>query len=243
MISSLSNEKIKLVRSLKEKKYRDRYSLFVVEGVKSVHEASQKAQILFVVVTQESIDKVPENTEVLLVTDKVFASVTGETTPQGMLAVVKKPDEKDFSGFCGKGLLLDRVRDPGNLGTIIRTAVATGFTNIFLIDTVDPYSPKVVRASMGGVFSVNFYFVKPSDVKNLNISVLCADMDGQNIFEFIPPKSYLLAIGNEGGGLSDEIINLSTSTVCLPMEKGVESLNAGVSAGVLMYLLRYGKND
>lgn len=243
MISSLSNEKIKLVRSLNERKYRDRHSLFVVEGIKSVYEASQKAQILFVIATEETQDKAPANTEVLVVTDKVFASVTGETSPQGMLAVVKKPAQKSFDGFNGKGLLLDRVRDPGNLGTIIRTAVATGFTSIFLIDTVDPYSPKVVRASMGGVFSVDFFSVTPSDIAKLGISVLSADMDGVNIFEFTPPASYLLAIGNEGGGLCDEIINLSTSTVCLPMEKGIESLNAGVSAGVLMYLLRYGKNN
>ena len=242
MISSLSNEKIKLVRSLKERKYRDKLSLFLVEGVKSVFEASEKAEICFVLVTPLLEEQAPKNCEVLVVTDKVFASVTDETTPQGMLAVVKKPQQKKCDKFLGKGLLLDRVRDPGNLGTIIRTAVATGFRSIFLIDTVDPYAPKVVRASMGGIFSVEFYFVTPSQVKDLGVNVISADINGENIFEFVPPSSYLLAIGNEGAGLSDEIVNLSTSTVCLPMEKGIESLNAGVSAGVLMYLLRYGKN-
>ncbi len=237
MIVSVTNEKIKYIRSLKEKKYRDKEGLYIVEGVKLVLEAIKKAQVVTIVTLSQWITEELNGLEVIEVTEKVYKSISDEMTPQGILAVVKKPTF-DLPKEIGTGIILDKLRDPGNMGTVLRTAVASGYKDLFLIDSVDPFNPKTVRASMGGIFGVNLHFVDYEYLKSVNKPIIIADMNGKNVFNYTSPNSFLLAIGNEANGISKELREIATETVSIPMQGDIESLNAGVSAGILMYLLK-----
>ena len=148
----------------------------------------------------------------------------------------------DFA--CDRALFLDRVRDPGNMGTIIRTALAVGFNDIYCRDCVDVYNPKVVRSAMSAVSRVNTYEVDEqflSSLKENGYTVLCADMQGESIFEYnITSEKLCLVLGNEANGVDDSVLLQSDTVISLPMQEA-ESLNVGVCASVMMYQLRYAK--
>lgn len=237
VITSKSNPIIKTIASLADKKYRKQSGLYLVEGIKPVKEclaAGFKAERI--ICTQENASLFPDAT---VVGDSVFKSVSAEKTPQGVIAVVKIPNSelKPPKGNC---LLLDCLQDPGNLGTVIRTANAAGYGEIYLINCTDAYSPKAVRASMSGIFFVNIYSGAREEVLTAlkDTPLICADMDGENVFDFTPPEKYCLCIGNEGGGISGDILKIASHTVKIPMRETCESLNAAVSAGIAMYALK-----
>ena len=237
LITSKANPKLKKIASLSEKKYRKLYGEFIVEGVKAVDECvSAGMEICDIVCTQSFFERYENAT---VVTDELFLKISTEKSPQGVLAVVKKPlNELKAPKTCC--LLLDRVQDPGNLGTIIRTANASGYTDIYLYNCTDAYSPKAVRASMGGVFYVTLYEGEQEEIFTAldGVPLICADMDGEDVFAFTPPEKYCLCIGNEGQGVSALIKGKADYTVKIPMRKTCESLNAGVSAGIAMYVLK-----
>lgn len=236
LITSKSNPIIKAVSALADKKFRKQYNQYVVEGIKPVRECIDAGFEIERIICVEGLDGFEGAT---VVTESVFKSISSEKTPQGVLAVVKiphfqlKPPEK----AC---LLLDCLQDPGNLGTVIRTANAAGYDEIYLINCTDPYSPKAVRASMSGIFFVNIYQGTREEIlKTLEgVPLICADMNGENIFGFNPPERFCLCIGNEGSGISNEIKGRASYTVKIPMRDTCESLNAAVSAGIAMYALR-----
>lgn len=237
LITSKSNPVIKSVQSLADKKYRKELQLYIVEGVKSVNECIAAGCEIDRIFCVEELEH--GFAGATIVTESVFKSISSEKTPQGVLAVVKIPQIrlKTPQSCC---LLLDCIQDPGNLGTIIRTANAAGYKDIYCVNCTDPYSPKAVRASMSGIFFVNIY----QDTKEETLSVLkdipliCADMSGEDIFKFNPPETHCLCIGNEGAGISNEIRNSAEYTVKIPMRSTCESLNAAVSAGIAMYALK-----
>ena len=136
--------------------------------------------------------------------------------------------------------MLDCLQDPGNLGTVIRTANAAGYSEIYLINCTDPFSPKAVRASMSGIFFVDLFFGSKEEILQVldGVPVICADMDGKDIFSFVPPEKFCLCIGNEGNGISGEVFEKANYTVKIPMRETCESLNAAVSAGIAMYVLK-----
>ncbi|MFR1983987.1 MAG: TrmH family RNA methyltransferase [Christensenellaceae bacterium] len=140
-------------------------------------------------------------------------------------------------------LLLDGVSDPGNMGAIIRTANAAGYGEIYLVGCTDPYSPKSVRASMSGIFFVKIYTgTREAVLEALSgLPILAADMDGENIFSFRPPEKFALAIGNEANGISEEVFRKAQHKLKIPMRAAQESLNAGIAAGIAMYLLKKDK--
>lgn len=237
IITSRVNPLIKTVASLSDKKFRRQLNLYIVEGVKSVRECiSSGAEIDKIICTPEN-ESLFEGTTV--VSESVFKSISDEKTPQGVLAVVKIPKTR-IKPPDGNSLLLDCLQDPGNLGTVIRCANAAGYTDIYLINCTDPYSPKAVRASMSGIFFVNLYIGSREEIfEALKASpLICADMDGENIFKFRPPEKFCLCIGNEGGGISSEVMAKAAYTVKIPMRETCESLNAAVSAGIAMYALK-----
>ncbi len=241
LINSRSNQLIKKIRSLKEKKFRDEFNVYLVEGVKLVKEVlSLSLPVEHVVATEEGLalisDVVDENF-VTIVTESVFESISGEVTPQGVLAVVKKPVEKDIES--GASVFLDCVADPGNVGAIIRTAAASGYKTVYVVEgSADVYSPKSVRASMGGIFKVNVVMGKRADlISKIKEPIIVADMHGENLFEF-EKGEYCLVIGNEANGVSQEMRSVAKHKVSIPMRNGMESLNASVSAGILMYALK-----
>ena len=243
---------VKEARSLNDKKFRRFHGKFLVDGEKLVNEVvcgALEVDKIFVDATKIGnfgyiLEKF--NGKVVPVTSKVFASISENATPQGIIAEVFMRETGEFSAEENEPILvLDRIQDPGNLGTIIRTASATGFNNIVLVDTADPYSPKVVRSSSGGVFYTDIYRMTENEIigycKRKNIDLLIADMGGKNIFNFEPEnKSFALVIGNEGQGVSD-VFKSSGQAISLPMKSQMESLNASVSASILMYIL-LGKN-
>ena len=236
LITSKSNQLIKTVSSLSDKKFRKQTGLYVVEGIKPVQEClSSGCQIEKIICTEENAQFFEG---AICVNDTVFKYLSSEVTPQGVLAVVKIP-QNSLSAPVKPCLLLDCLQDPGNLGTVIRTANAAGYKDVYLINCTDPYSPKAVRASMSGIFFVNIHQGSRTEILNaLNgVPLICADMGGKDIFTFNPPEMFCLCIGNEGSGISDEIKNAATYTVKIPMRKTCESLNAAVSAGIAMYIL------
>lgn len=252
IITSLDNPMIKEARSLSEKKFRRFHGKFLVDGEKLVNEVvcgALEIDKIFVDASKLShfgyiLEKF--DGKLVPVTTKVISSISENNTPQGIIAeVYMKPTvEFDWSDE-DPILILDRIQDPGNLGTIIRTASATGFYNVVLIDTVDPYSPKVVRSSSGGIFYTDIYRMTETEIiefcNKKGIQMYVADMDGENIFKTeMPTKKFALVIGNEGQGASDNL-KQNAKLLSLPMKSQIESLNAGVSASVLMYTL-VGKN-
>ena len=241
MITSKQNVLIKEIRSLGDKKFRDKLNLYVVEGVKPINEAIELSlPVRAVIFTEKAAGSLRLNdVRAELVSDEVFKSVSEEVSPQGALAIVEKPIEepKAPKGNC---LLLDGVSDPANVGAIIRSAAAAGFNDVYLTsECADAYSQKAVRASMSCVFRVN---VMRGDLSKLlsviNRPLVVADMDGTSVFEYKKQGELCLVIGNEGHGVSDEVMKKSSVKVLIPMENGVESLNAAVSAGILMYALK-----
>lgn len=237
IISSKDNALIKKVSSLSDKKYRKLYGQFIVESVKAVDECIKADMDVEVILCTQ--DLAPNYPKAQVVTDAVFSKISTEKSPQGVLAVVNIP-HKNLCAPKGDCLLLDRLQDPGNLGTIIRTANAAGYEDMYLINCTDAYSPKAVRASMGGVFNVNLYEGSLEEVLNVidGVQILSADMDGEDVFSFVPKGKYCLCIGNEGNGLSDEVITRSDNTVKIPMRGSCESLNAAISAAIAMYALK-----
>lgn len=237
MITSRQNDFVKRVASLKEKKFRDAYGEYIIEGVKQVREAAAAGmEFAHIVASPRYTGDTFGGDKFIAVSESVFEKLSQEASPQGILAVLKIPSE-DARPPQGDSLLLDGVSDPGNLGTIIRTANAAGYEDIYLRGCADPYAPKCVRAAMSGIFFVRLH--RAEDISGLpDVPLICADMDGENVFSFRPPEKFCLVIGNEANGVSGVIRELCSYTVRIPMRPSCESLNAGVAAGILMYGLR-----
>ncbi len=236
-ITSKSNPLIKEISKLSDKKYRREFNKYIVEGTKPVNECLASAYEVEKIICSEELASAYPNA--VVVSNDVFQYISSEKTPQGVMAVVKLPQTAPIApqGSC---ILLDNIQDPGNLGTIIRTANAAGYNEIYLLDCTDAFSPKAVRASMSGIFFVKVYRCSRNEIFSLlkDVPLICADMDGDNIFEFVPPDKYCLCIGNEGNGIGDDIIDRSKYRIRIPMSDTCESLNAAVSAGIAMYQLK-----
>ena len=244
MIVSRQNALVKLVKSLSDKKNRDALSLYVAEGVKTVEDAIEKSQrIETLICSEKRYPLLPQKfftaaakTEVF--SNELFEYVSGETTPQGVIALITKPapalPKNSYSVF------LDGVSDPANVGAIIRTAAAAGYNDVFITsDCADAFGPKAVRASMGGIFRVNVITGEREKLLDkVFVPLVVADMGGENVFLTDIPSPICLAIGNEGNGVSERVKSRANKTVAIPMGNGMESLNAAVSAGILMYNLK-----
>ena len=237
ILTSKANPLIKKIVALSDKKFRREYGEYLIEGGKPVNECRAAGfEITCIVCTENLAADYPDAVNV---SDELFSRISSEKSPQGVLATVKLPATalKAPQGSC---LLLDRLQDPGNLGTIIRTANAAGYEDIYLINCTDAFSPKAVRASMGGIFYVRIHEGGEDDVLATldGVPLICADMSGENVFEFSSPEKFCLCIGNEGNGLSKKVRSKADYTVKIPMRDTCESLNAGVSAAIAMYALK-----
>ncbi len=252
VIKSKQNPAVKELASLKEKKGRRERGTFLVEGDKMFLECMESGMEIVRIALLETEERPAlaetqnyrdrTGAETLLLGEDAFRAVCDEKSPQGVVAEVRIP-------VCGleppeeSCLLLDGVSDPANVGAIIRTAAAAGYREIYLAGCADPYSPKAVRASMSGVFYTKLMRGTREEILPLlgSVPAIAADMDGEDIFSFTPPEKYCLCIGNEGNGLSDAVRGRATFTVAIPMEGRMESLNAAVSAGIIMYQLKKNK--
>ena len=251
MITSSSNSKIKHVCQLVTKaKARRTEQLFVVEGIRMAKEAPK--ELLKEVYVSTSFLQKKEQSKLLEtlsvpyeeVSDDVFAKMSDTVTPQGVLCVPRQPsyDLDELLGRDGTFLVLEDIQDPGNLGTMLRTGEGAGITAVIMSKkTADLFNPKTIRSTMGSVYRVPFCYVE--DLKAVmekmhaaGIQTYAAHLQGKNSYtqECYSAKTAFL-IGNEGNGLSDEIAALAMCKIRIPMEGQVESLNAAVSAAILMY--------
>ena len=241
-LTSLKNPKVQEWRSLKEKKAREEQKAFLVEGVRMVREALSSSFEVKALLLREDYHPefdLPSDIPVYLLPVHVFQSVSDTKTPQGIAAVLSL---KTLDASGPHLIALDGVQDPGNVGTIVRTADAAGFDGVILSpDCADLYSPKVLRSTMGSIFRLGFAFPASlpdmlNTLKKVGYSVISSQLDGDPFYERKGISSpFVLIIGNEGNGISEAVKAVATHRFRLPMRGGAESLNAAVAAGIMMY--------
>ncbi len=244
----ISKNTIKLIKSLAQKKYRHKHRLFLVEGDKNVIETLQSGinvEQLF------ATDEFIQNNRRLIETAKRTEQATSDEikkasllkTPQNCLALCTLPDVEDLPEKPDDfSFYLDGVRDPGNLGTIIRTCDWFGISQLFCSgDTVDIFNPKVIQATMGSFCRVKIFYAQFEKVEEMaslsGMQVLGTFMDGENIYQSQLPEKALVVLGNEGSGIRKEIENTTTQKISIPRftsnNNKPESLNVAVSAAII----------
>lgn len=242
MVTSKDNELIKKCIDLQNKKYSRLENKCLVESIKLVKEVYEKGLVEVVLVTKQKLELVSNfKCKIEIIDDKLAKHISSTVTTDGVFAIAKLPNSNQVN--YKKCLVLDRIQDPSNLGAIIRSACAFGFDTIFTINSVYPFTPKAIRSSMGYVFNVNFIEVdynKLEEIKsNNNIKFYAADMGGEIIDDIqLGSENIALIIGNEGQGIDKDLRKIADEIVAIPMQNNVESLNASVSASIIMYFLR-----
>ena len=241
-ITSLKNPKVAAWKALKDRKGRRESGCFLVEGRKMVEEALASAFDVAAVLVQEGVS-FPDGLTMPAyeLPEHVLAAVCDTKTPQGIAAVVRM---KEQSALGKHIVVLDGVQDPGNVGTIIRTADAAGLDGVLLSNQcADVFSPKVLRATMGSIFRMNLRTTDdlPGELTKLRekgYSILSSQLDGTPFYEREKvAEQFALIIGNEGNGVSEQVQQTATHRVRLPMRGGAESLNAAIAAAIMMYEL------
>ncbi len=271
IISSEQNDRVKLLKKLYNKKKRRQKGKFVLEGLRIIDEALKADAVFDNMFMSPDFYKSTEGQtlikaylkgdnnsdncndykedKLIIIEEKLLSKIADTSSPQGVIAVVNEPEYDISEIFCqenenGKLLLLDRIQDPGNMGTIIRTAVAAGIDGIIILKgSVDIYNLKVLRATMGAVFSIpllkdvtleNFFGLYKNIGKNYQL--IAADLSADLYYhqmDYQPP--FIIAIGNEANGLSDKIVNSSNCRIKIPIVGDIDSLNAAIATGILVY--------
>ena len=247
IITSKSNKHIKLCKDLQDKKFRKKSGLCLLEGIKIVRECVKNGlEITQIITTKDGYNEVIKEffgKEIIVVSNDLLKYISSTVSPQSVVGIAKV-NKLEYQKPKTNYLLLDNIQDPSNLGAIVRTAVATGFTTIYLIDCVDEYNEKVIRASMGNLFKCKFFHIGLNQVDELKDSLYICDMNGKNIFNKKEFSQIIgLCIGNEGHGVSQEIREKISNIISIPMLNEVESLNAAVSASIIMYQVKVNQKE
>lgn len=247
-IVSRDNKQYKFLKKLKDKKYRDQNNVFLAEGEKFLKENIHFSKIII----NESKYKYFEDKyniskydNVLVLAENLFEQISTQETSQGILLIYSK-NAKRLDEIKGDVVVLDDVQDPGNIGTIIRTMIATKFINLLLTkSSVDVYSPKVVRATMGGIFKVNVIYSDRENIlkflkeKEYNIIGTALQEDSIDYSEVVLNKNNnAYVFGHEGNGISQEILNQLDQKAIIPIYGDIESLNVSVAVAVFLYKMR-----
>ena len=252
VITSKDNDIIKNIKKLKETKFRKSEMKYIVEGIKMVKEAVLEKEIIEQIVICEDCIKNGDLDSKLLyeiakynciyVTEKIYGMITETVNPQGILAVVKRDIENTKINYNEDLIVvLDGIQDPGNLGTILRTVDSVGLTQIIVSkNTVDAFSPKVVRSTMGAIFRVNVIETDDlvstlKEIKKNKFKVMVTALDAEkNLYEAEIVKNAVV-IGNEANGVSTEVKDLADNKIIIPMLGKTESLNAAVATSIVLY--------
>ena len=244
MITSKGNPQLKTLRKLMSSSRERRMSgLFVVEGVRLFCEVP-KELLQEIWLTEAGYEALKAELEgmknVQLVSDEVMKSCSDTVNPQGVIAVVKKPRTGVDINKKGKILLLDGIKDPGNMGTIIRTAEAAGVKAVYVsADCVDVFNPKVIRSTMGSIFRVPVITADllklTDDLKNRNIPVYACSLDAEKYIDEVDMTDPAIIIGSEAAGIKKELQDAASLKVKIKMYGQVESLNAAIAAAVMMF--------
>lgn len=252
VITSKDNEQIKHIRKLKEKKYRDEYNEYVIEGVKLIKEAIQEDANIKTII---ACDNCVKNEEIdpkvmyeiakyncLYVEEKVFQSITDVKNPQGLLAIMSKEQKEEKIDYKEDIIVvLDNVQDPGNIGTILRTVDSIGLKQIIVSkNSGDVYNPKVVRSTMGAILRVNVIESENlvetlKTIKKHKFEVVATSLQTNDSIYDIDYNKKVIVIGNEANGVSKEVLELADKKVKIPMLGRTESLNAAVATGIITY--------
>ncbi len=234
----VSKNQIKLITSLQQKKYRKQEQLFFVEGVKGVQELLDSNFELHELFTTKSDFTAIDRSKVYTITDAELKKITALTTPNSCLAVFKIPKQIPYEE---KGLIvaLDNVRDPGNLGTIIRLCDWFGIKTLFCSEaSVDVYNPKVVQATMGSISRVNVVYGNLKQFLNdTKLPIYGTFMDGNNIYTETLPSAGIIVMGNEANGISAPIENLISQRIAIPRFgdlQATESLNVATATAIIL---------
>ena len=233
---SLSKNHLKLITSLSQKKYRHKYKLFVVEGMKVVQEFLNSSYELEILFSTESSFSYLDN--FIEVSEQELKKISSLKTPNKVVALFKIPVEKNSSP-SGLIVALDAINDPGNLGTIIRLCDWFGIDQLLCSkETVDCYNTKVVQSSMGSLTRVAISYIDLKEyLTSVSIPVFIADMDGDNIYEMKPPTSAVLVMGNEANGISNSIKQIVSTKITIPRygnSQLTESLNVATATAILL---------
>lgn len=253
-IKSNKNSTIKYIKSLSKKRNRWENKSFIIEGFKIIEEAIRENIDIKNIVFNNSFFHIEENHsflkeiedryKLIKVEDNVFKEISDTENPQGILAVVDFDirDLNDIKSLENPTLLfLDEVQDPGNLGTIIRSADAFSLDGLILgKGSVDPYNTKVVRSTMGSIFRTPMYFCDDSYdcikfLKENNFKIVTTSPEGQSVYKYKNIGANIFVIGNESRGVDEKIIHICDQNIKIPMTGKAESLNVGVAASIIMY--------
>lgn len=236
MITSVQNETIKNIMKLKQKKYRDESGLFLVEGYHLVEEARKHHCVDTIITTQD----ISYEEKTIQVSFEVMKKLAFTQTPQPIMAICKKGYQKNEIVNQSRYVLLDRLQDPGNVGTIIRTALALGIDQVIISkDSVDLYNDKVLRSTQGAIFQMNVCMM------DLKEAIECLHKQGVYVYgtclnnassikTYQAKEKMAFVMGNEGQGVSQDILALCDHLVYIPIQS-IESLNVAVAAAITMY--------
>ena len=243
MITSKDNKLIKYCIQVKDKKISRKENVCLVETYKIVREMLERNLVIKIICTEPKFELFSNigGIQIEKISSNIADFLSDTKTTDGVFALCKIPETSEI--LSDRILILDNIQDPSNMGAIVRSACAFGYDTILSVNSVYPYSYKCIRSSMGHIFNVNFI---ETDYENLqkiktknNIKFICADMSGENLDNFhSKDEKIAVIIGNEGQGVSKEIEDLSDYIISIPMKNLVESLNASVSASIIMYYLK-----
>ena len=234
ILTSTQNPKVKELKKLMNDK-----SLVFFDNPKLLDEAVNAGfEVKFVIKREGCTHKCDYGGEIIEVSENVFKQFTSTVTSQGIIGVAKLPKPKLIAPK-GNFLVLDELQDPGNVGTLIRSALGANFLDIYLLNCVSLSNLKLIRSSMGAIFKTRIYEINKSDFINIfptwNKTLYVCDMNGENLYQTQIDNQSGIVVGNEGNGVSDEISHIAQKTIKIPMQNGLESLNAGVSGSIIMY--------
>ncbi|MEM1283319.1 MAG: RNA methyltransferase [Chlamydiota bacterium] len=243
-ITSLQHQLVKHLTKLRQQRsYRKECGHLVVEGKKLIHDIHSQVEIHAILTTNTSFipDKISYKSG-YQVTDSIIEKITGSVSPEGIVAEITIPQQQPIDHYESL-VVLDRIQDPGNVGTIIRTALAFGWKGIYCIEgTCDVWNDKVIRSARGASFQIPFQYGSWQQllelVNNAGATVYAADLGGEAINTLSTPSGpIVLVLGNEGQGLSQEA-SKNCHKITIPISHAIESLNVSVAGGILMYHLR-----
>jgi TrmH family RNA methyltransferase len=247
-IESKQNSKIKQWKKLQTKKEREKTGLFIIEGEHLVEEALHYKHYVRELVLSETF-QVPhkwnlDGVDLYIIPNELMKEIGDTETPQGIAAICEQPIHKVNQEKLGSILLIDAVQDPGNLGTLIRTADASGIDAVVLGEgTVDVFNSKVLRATQGSIFHLPIVKGQIGEwiirLKNENVTVYGTSLEGGVPFQTVSPSQpFALLVGNEGNGVQKEFLSQTDQNLYIPIYGKAESLNVTVAGGILLYYLR-----
>jgi len=240
-ILSASNPALKeLVKIKNDARFRESGKIVLIEGEKLISDAAEVTPLICLLSTDEARLKKFKARESYLITPPLLKKISSSVNPDGLLAVVEMPSYR-LPKVLTKLLVLDRLQDPGNLGTLIRSAYAMNWDAVFLLEgTVDPFNDKALRAAKGATFRLPLMKGNITRLKEVlaefSLTSIAADMKGALLGSVALPKKIALILGNEGRGLSPELLDGAT-TLSIPMREGADSLNVATSGAIFMYEL------